>query len=463
MNLETFPTSEAAQRMLSYVSNGFYDKSYIAKWLYQVIGLEMDDAHLKFEELLMQVFPETATWGLVYHEQKYGIITNPAKDIEERRYEVIRKRDFRAPMSPARVETIIEGISKTEVKVTENIAPYTFLVEIAADENQTQVNFNMIHRTIKKIKPSHLSFLAIVFFLIELVCSINYKSVLALETEYSVFPRILRNYIDGTIQMNGFYKLDAYKDKKMFELYQSALELKTVIQSNMKLESLCELEDSYQVYSKYFTEIDFETDAHAKTNYQTSIIQESEINDRVKVESKCEFEDNYQVKNKYTERLDIETENCFKTSYATKTELELNVTGQIELEPEIELEDSYFIKNSYDSSLRCNLQIKPNTKYKKHLEIKAEKTIKYKIKQEYDIRTMYINKEKYSSQLDYVIKEIKNKTNYKEEIQAETKEIVNPEYTCELMLEINRSQMNGIRKMNGTRKMKSKVIYYDAI
>ena len=37
-DLEAFPTSESAVRMLSYVSQGFYDNSYVGKWLYQVMG-----------------------------------------------------------------------------------------------------------------------------------------------------------------------------------------------------------------------------------------------------------------------------------------------------------------------------------------------------------------------------------------------------------------------------------------
>ena len=39
MNLENFPTSPAAKRMMKTVSP-IYDKSYVAKWIFQVMGLE---------------------------------------------------------------------------------------------------------------------------------------------------------------------------------------------------------------------------------------------------------------------------------------------------------------------------------------------------------------------------------------------------------------------------------------
>ena len=39
-DLENFPTSESAKKMLGYVSDGFYDSSYVGKWLFQVMGIE---------------------------------------------------------------------------------------------------------------------------------------------------------------------------------------------------------------------------------------------------------------------------------------------------------------------------------------------------------------------------------------------------------------------------------------
>lgn len=43
-NLENFPTSESAKRQLKYITSGFYDNSYVGKWLFQVMGQEFDDA-----------------------------------------------------------------------------------------------------------------------------------------------------------------------------------------------------------------------------------------------------------------------------------------------------------------------------------------------------------------------------------------------------------------------------------
>lgn len=33
VDLEHFPTNEVAQRLLTYVTRGWYDKSYVGKWI----------------------------------------------------------------------------------------------------------------------------------------------------------------------------------------------------------------------------------------------------------------------------------------------------------------------------------------------------------------------------------------------------------------------------------------------
>ena len=43
MDLENFPTSESARRMMDRITKGFYEKSYVGKWIFQVMGMEWDE------------------------------------------------------------------------------------------------------------------------------------------------------------------------------------------------------------------------------------------------------------------------------------------------------------------------------------------------------------------------------------------------------------------------------------
>lgn len=158
MDLEKFPSSESAKRMLRSVdSGGFYDNSYVGKWIFQIMGLEMDEAKQIIEELPYQAFPETATWGLRYHEQKYGLPVREGLPYEERRRLIYSKRDERAPMNPYHMEVILENISGRKAHVDDESGPVnTFTVTLEAGDNV--VNVAALIKKLKEIKQSHVAF-----------------------------------------------------------------------------------------------------------------------------------------------------------------------------------------------------------------------------------------------------------------------------------------------------------------
>ena len=148
MNLEAFPTSERAQHMMGRISP-IYDNSYVGKWIFQVMGEEMDETWLRFEELRAQAHPETATWALPYWEERYGLTPKPSDSQEARRAAIITKRSMRAPMNPARLELIVSQIAGKDVECIENVAPYTFRIVIQdaqGDEVDTVAIIEAIRR-----------------------------------------------------------------------------------------------------------------------------------------------------------------------------------------------------------------------------------------------------------------------------------------------------------------------------
>lgn len=118
-DLENFPISESAKNMIASVSDGFYDNSYVGKWLYEVMGQEYDTAREIAEDLINQLFPETATWGLMYHEIKWGLPVRENLSYEERRQIIYRKRDYRAPMTPYRMEGYLKTATGFDVRIAD--------------------------------------------------------------------------------------------------------------------------------------------------------------------------------------------------------------------------------------------------------------------------------------------------------------------------------------------------------
>lgn len=157
MDLERFPKSDSAKRMLTYVTKGWYDNSYVGKWLYEVMGIELDQAQEIIDELPYQVFVETATWGLAYHEIKWGLPVRESLPYEERRRLIYRKRDERAPMTPYRMEVILKNITGREAHVDDMSGPVnTFTVTL--DPGESAVDVAGAIRRLKEVKQSHTTF-----------------------------------------------------------------------------------------------------------------------------------------------------------------------------------------------------------------------------------------------------------------------------------------------------------------
>jgi len=161
-DIEKFPTSRAAVDMLHSISEDFYQKSYVMKWLLQVAGLEWDEAESILEGLPLQFFPETATWGLMYHEQKWQLPVKYNLGYEERRKLIYQRRDFTAPMTPYKMELYIKKVLGIETHITDchdpgergfipghpNIFKATFVTEYTLD-------VAVVSAVLDKLKQSH--------------------------------------------------------------------------------------------------------------------------------------------------------------------------------------------------------------------------------------------------------------------------------------------------------------------
>lgn len=155
-DLDNFPTSDSAKRMMSRVSPIYHD-SYVGKWLFEVMGLELDEARLIIENIHNQCFAEKATWGLRYWEERYGIPVDETKSIDVRRAAVLAKKKKTQAMSPAALEDILEAFTSREVAVSEDTGqPYTFAVQIG--EGTSDIDYTAIIKKIDTLKPSHLAY-----------------------------------------------------------------------------------------------------------------------------------------------------------------------------------------------------------------------------------------------------------------------------------------------------------------
>lgn len=208
-DIEKFPTSPTAKQMLSRVSP-VYTSSYIAKWLYEVMGRELDEARTLFIELIEQRFPDTATWGIAYLEHKYSITPDDSLTLLERRARLKRRQRKRQPLSPWQFERIISDCFGFRVDVDET-------VEHGVLHIRTEVNANIgdpkpLYQEIVRIKPSHL--VVCVDSTAQAVDNLYYASAPSIHTTYEIRPAEItdastdaRQYIGAAVSAHTIYEV----------------------------------------------------------------------------------------------------------------------------------------------------------------------------------------------------------------------------------------------------------------
>lgn len=220
IDLENFPTSQSAQNMLATVTPGFYDQSYVGKWLYQVMGLEFDEAErLIAEELPLQFFPETATWGLMYHELKWGLPVRDYLSYDERRKLIYEKRDQRAPMTPYRIETMLANVTgfwaniadihdggKYGYKVSH---PNTFIAVFVGDGS---LNTKAVKRLLDSAKQSHTTYTIIDRMDTVLDCTTLEQMLLRNINIKAAAPFWRAALLDGSGYLDGSMLLDSMRE-----------------------------------------------------------------------------------------------------------------------------------------------------------------------------------------------------------------------------------------------------------
>lgn len=153
-------TSEKGRDLLDAVPP-VYSDGYVALWLFQTIGAELETATEYVEEYEAQVNPLTATWTLKYWEESLGLKTNESMS-NERRRAIIAEAWRHSSMPPARLAKIIEGIAGVGVTITErqdgegNESPYCFTVVL--EEEISESLLEEVRNKIEKLKPTHLVF-----------------------------------------------------------------------------------------------------------------------------------------------------------------------------------------------------------------------------------------------------------------------------------------------------------------
>lgn len=220
VDLQEFPTNEVAKEMLSCVTKGWYDKSYVGKWLYQVMGLSMGEVKRLYEELPEQLFVDTATWGLSYHEQKYGLPIRTELSYGERRKQIRQCTDSRIPITPYNLESMIFRQLGLQTEVADIHDPgsrdYTpshpnmFQVTIREKNKNTAIDYEEVEKLVNKAKQSHTEYKTIHRQEFDKVQQVYIGATVSELVVYDVKPRLVSRDVERGVTLGAAAFIDSF-------------------------------------------------------------------------------------------------------------------------------------------------------------------------------------------------------------------------------------------------------------
>lgn len=157
---ELAPNSEELEKyfldLTKYVPH-FVCQIHEMKALYDVQGKELGDLNYYISDLLKQCFIDTATWGLLYWEDEYGIETNLSLSYEQRREILKAKKRGQGTTTKAMLKNAAEAFSGGEVSIIEDNENYLFIIQFVGVKGIPQ-NMQAFMNMLEDIKPAHLTY-----------------------------------------------------------------------------------------------------------------------------------------------------------------------------------------------------------------------------------------------------------------------------------------------------------------
>lgn len=146
-------TNELGDLMLDSVVP-IYDNSVLTLYTFQAFGIVLSKEFDFIPDLINQMFPQTATWGIALWEKEYGIIPDASKTIEQRRQYLLSVMYKKSPMTPYRIKQLVYSITGLENNVTEGTSPNTITIDIYG----YIPNLTELRTVLDKRLPAHINY-----------------------------------------------------------------------------------------------------------------------------------------------------------------------------------------------------------------------------------------------------------------------------------------------------------------
>jgi hypothetical protein len=135
----------------------YYEANKTMNNIENYIAVEIGRVKFNAQDLLNQLYVDTATWGLSTWEENLGINTDLIQSYEARREVIEAKLRGSGTVTKELLKDVSEAFSGGEVEIIENFSDYSFRVNFIGVKGIPKNMVGLID-SIEDIKPAHLGY-----------------------------------------------------------------------------------------------------------------------------------------------------------------------------------------------------------------------------------------------------------------------------------------------------------------
>ena len=136
----------------------FYHYSDFVKSCMSSQSIERNFIKESIDDLVNNLYVDTATWGLDYFEEELGLKTDKTKTYEERRERIKAKKRGNGTTTIKMIKDTALAFECGEVEVTEMYNDYMFKLKFTSEKGRPK-NLEDFKNAIDEIKPAHLAYI----------------------------------------------------------------------------------------------------------------------------------------------------------------------------------------------------------------------------------------------------------------------------------------------------------------
>ncbi len=142
--------------LIKYLPSFYYGSEEV-KNIQACIDAENIKVKEAIQDILNQLFVNTATWGLDSWEKYLGLKIDKNETYENRRARIMTRLRGQGTITKTMLKNVCESFINGTVEIIENSPDYSFVIKFI-DIRGIPANIEYLRSTIEEIKPAHLSF-----------------------------------------------------------------------------------------------------------------------------------------------------------------------------------------------------------------------------------------------------------------------------------------------------------------